>query len=68
MVLADHGAAVVIEEKNYNKEALFEVLDDFYQHPEKLKEYSRHAYELAILDTADRIYQEICALLEQKSK
>lgn len=62
MVLADHGAAIVIEEKNYNKEALFDVLEDFYLHPEKLKEYSRRAYELAILDTSERIYREIQTL------
>ncbi len=68
MVLADHGAAIVIEEKNYNKKKLFSVLENFYQHPELLKEYARHASELAILDTSDRIYQEIRRILNQKGR
>lgn len=68
MVLAERGAAIVIEEKNYDKEQLFAVLEDFYNHPEKLKEYSRHASELAILDTADRIYQEIRALFNRNGR
>ena len=68
MVLANHKAAIVIEEKNYDKKKLFQVLEDFYTHPEKLKEYSRHASELAILDTSERIYREIHRFYLQKGK
>ena len=68
MVLADHGAAIVIEEKNYDKQKLFDVLERFYRQPELLKEYARHASELAILDTSDRIYREIRRILDQKRR
>ena len=68
MVLADHGAAIVIEEKNYDKKKLFATLEEFYQHPERLKEYARHASELAVLDTSERIYQEIRRILSQKTR
>ncbi len=68
MVLAEHGAAIVIEEKSYKKAELFEILDDFYHHPEKLETYSRHAYEMAIFDTSDRIYREIQTFFAQKAE
>lgn len=68
MVLAEQHAAVVIEEKNYRKDALIKVLEGFYQNPELLKEYSKNASKMAILDTSERIYQTIHAFLEQNKK
>lgn len=68
MVLADHHAAIVIEEKDYQKEKLLAILEDFSAHPEKLMEYSKNASKLAILDTSDRIYQTIKTFLQKKGK
>lgn len=68
MVLVNHRAAIIMEEKNYDKKKLFAVLEDFYTHPEKLKEYSHNASELAILDTSERIYREIHRFYSQKRK
>ena len=46
-------AAIVIEEKNYNKEEFVAVVKDLCMNPEKLQELSRNASALAVLDTAD---------------
>ena len=61
MVLQQHGAAIVIEEKYYDREKLIEQLENLYQHPDVLRQYGKNASSLAILDTADRIYSEISA-------
>ena len=68
MVLANRHAAIVIEEKNYQKEQLIKTLDDFYEHPEHLKEYSKNASKMAILDTSERIYKAVHATLSEKKK
>ncbi len=63
MVLQNHGAAVVIEDKNYDKEKMIEVVKSFYNDRNKLIEYGENAKSLAILDTTKRIYDIICDLL-----
>ena len=68
MVLANQHAAIVIEEKNYQKEQLIGILDDFYEHPEHLKEYSKNASKMSILDTSERIYKAIHTILVEKKK
>lgn len=64
MVLQNHNAAIVIEEKNYSKKKLIEIVDDFYHNKDKLKEFSRNAAKLAILDTSERIYRSLEKLLK----
>ena len=44
------------------------ILDDFYEHPEHLKEYSKNASKMAILDTSERIYKAIHTILVEKKK
>lgn len=68
MVLADQGAAFVIEEKNYKKEEMIALLEDFCSHPEKRAEFARNASKMAILDTSERIYRAIHSYLSQKKK
>lgn len=63
-VLADHGAAVVVEEKDYKKELLIEQLNDWLSHPEKLVELSKNASQLAVMDTTKQICDRI--LTDQK--
>lgn len=59
MVLQRRGAAIVIEEKDYDKKKLIEQVENLYNNPDKLKEYGKNASSLAILDTAQRIYSKI---------
>ncbi|MGI5959318.1 MAG: undecaprenyldiphospho-muramoylpentapeptide beta-N-acetylglucosaminyltransferase [Massiliimalia sp.] len=62
MVLVNHQAACLIQEKEYDKKVLFQQIEDFYQHPEKLRQYGENAKKLAILDTAKRIYEDLMTL------
>lgn len=64
MVLANAGAACVIEEKELTGEKLVEVVKDLIADKEKLHQLGRNAAGMAILDANERIYQEITALLE----
>lgn len=63
MVLVNHEAAVLIEEGSYQKDVLLAVLDDLTSHPEKLSQMGKNASKLAILNTAERIYDIICQLI-----
>ena len=65
LVLQNHHAAIVIEEKNYNKEEFVAVVKDLCMNPEKLQELSRNASALAVLDTADQIYRAVRELVPQ---
>ncbi len=65
-VLADHGAAIVVEEKDYNREKLLSAVKDFAEHPEKAEELGRNAASLAVYDTAERICTAIGEFLQKK--
>lgn len=62
LVLENNKAGIVIEEKDYNKDKVIKIVESFYKDPEKLKEYGKNASKLAIMDTSDRIYNEIVLL------
>ncbi|WP_040196559.1 undecaprenyldiphospho-muramoylpentapeptide beta-N-acetylglucosaminyltransferase [Candidatus Soleaferrea massiliensis] len=62
-VLSQHGAAVVIEEKELTQRKLCDIVEDFLNHPQKLKEFGENAQKLAIIDANDRIYQILMKLL-----
>ena len=63
MVLQNHGAAVVVEDKNYDKDNMINIVKSFYDDKNKLAQYGKNAKSLAILDTTKRIYDIICQLL-----
>jgi UDP-N-acetylglucosamine--N-acetylmuramyl-(pentapeptide) pyrophosphoryl-undecaprenol N-acetylglucosamine transferase len=63
MVLANRGAAVVIEEKDLTGKRLVEVIRELVGDPQELENLGRNAASLAIADATDRIYGEILALL-----
>ena len=67
-VLADHGAAILIEEKDYQREQLIAQIDDLYQHPEKLDALGRNAAALAACDTTERIYALLMEELQKGRK
>ena len=62
MVLQNHHAAVVIEEKDYDKDAFIALVKELCTDREKLAELSRNASAMAVFDTADQIYREIVGL------
>lgn len=68
MVLVNRRAACLIQEKEYDKKAFLEMVEDFYTHPEKLQEYGENAGKLAILDTAKRIYDDLTAVGSKGAK
>lgn len=65
MVLQNNEAAVVFEEKNYDKDKLIEKVSSFYNDREKLERYSKNASKLAIIDTADRIYNSVVKMVNK---
>ena len=65
MVLADHHAAIVIEEAKYDKQAFLSIIRDLLINPEKLMELSKNASALAVFDTSEQIYQIITDLLSK---
>ncbi len=64
-VLEDHRAAILVEEKDYSKEAIIERIEELYHSPEKLKELGKNAASLAVYDTTRQIYDRI---MEELSK
>lgn len=63
MVLVNHGAAMLIEEKDYKKEEFLRMVESVYQDREKLAQLGKNASKLAILDSTERIYRLICGLI-----
>ncbi len=63
MVLQNHRAAIVVEEKNYQKEQMIQMVKEFSENPSLCKEYSKNASSLAVLDTCERMYNHLLQLL-----
>ncbi len=63
--LADVNASILIEEKNYDSKKLIEKLEKLYENPESLKELSKNASSLAVVDTNERIYNIIMSKLNK---
>lgn len=59
MVLANDGAAVVIEEKDLTGDRLVQEVSRLIEHPDTLREYGRNASRHAVLDATERIYRAI---------
>lgn len=65
MVLQNHEAAVVIEEKNLSGKLLCQTVEDLVSQPQRLESLGRNAAQLAILGANESIYQEMLALLQR---
>lgn len=65
MVLANHEAGVVIEEKDLTGELLCKMVKELTEDPNKLKKLSENAKSLAITDANERIRKEIKSLYER---
>lgn len=66
MVLQNHDAARVIEEKDLTPERLRETVAALCSDPKTLRKLGENARKLAVLDANDRIYREIMELLKEK--
>jgi len=63
MVLQEHGAAVVIEEKELTGEKLCREVEGLIASPDTLRQLGKNAQDMAILDSNERIYREIFQLI-----
>lgn len=61
-VLADAGASILIEDKDYNRDAMIEKMKWLYEHPEERQKMSAAASALAVIDTPRRIYDVLMEL------
>lgn len=64
MVLKKHGAAEVITEVNYQKEAFLQLVEQMVGDKKKLAEFGANASKLAVLNTTERIYHIIKKLIQ----
>lgn len=62
MVLQKAGAALVVEEKDYQPQWLIGEVQRFVDSPERVASFSAAASRLATLDTAQRI----CQMIEER--
>ncbi len=63
-VLADHNAAILLEEKDLTGEVLIRQINRLADHPQERKALCENARQMAVFDATDRIVQEILALME----
>lgn len=59
MVLKCKNAAFLIEEKDYDKGKIVDIVKELYENREKLKELGDNALQLAVIDTTRLIYDKI---------
>lgn len=64
MVLQNHNAAIVIEEKNLNGQNLCQIVEDLVNDKARLEAFGKNARKLAILDANQKITEEIMNLLK----
>lgn len=59
MVLVNHRAALLIEEKKYDKNEFISMIEELCESKDKLQQFGKNASKLAILDTTKRIYDTV---------
>lgn len=64
MVLKDQGACFILEESDYTKEKLINLITQLIGDREMLAEVSKKAGSLAVFDTTKRIYESIIQLVK----
>lgn len=65
MVLADAGAAICVEQKDFTSQFLIDTVEELINNPDKLERLSENARKLFISDTNDRIYGVLKELIEK---
>lgn len=64
MVLVDAGAAYLIEEEHYEKDAFLAMVEGLVNDREKLASFGKAAKALGVTDTVDRVYALLMKLLD----
>ena len=64
MILQKNRAAIVVEEKNYNKFKLIKLVNSLYENKSLLHEFSRNSKLLAMPDSTKLIFDNIMLLLK----
>ena len=67
-VLADAGAAILLEEKDLNAESITEAVEKLYSEREERERMSESISEFVNADVGKMIYEEIRALIDAKEK
>ena len=62
--LAENGAAIVLDNKNCDHEAIIQNIDKLLGNPKELKKMSEGAYKKAKVNVAEKIIEEICTILD----
>lgn len=65
MALVSRGAAVLIEEKDLNGEALRKKVEELFEKPETIAELGRNAKKMGISDANERIYKILKEVLAE---
>lgn len=65
-ILADRGAAVVLQESECTGEVLYQTATRLLQNPQRLTEMSQALHQLAVVDCCERILQVIFDLAKQR--
>ena len=68
MSLVEKNAAVMIEEKDLTPEKLTEEIDKLASDPDRLREYSENAKNMAVSDASKRIYSVIIETIATSKK
>ena len=64
--LEDDGACIILEEEDFNKDSLVNLLDKTLNDKEKLKSMKSALLKRGIIDSATRIYEEILKLVRDE--
>lgn len=67
-VLADKGAAILIEEKDLSSDSITKAVEAVYSDRERAKKMSEAIGELANANIGDEIYEQITRLIKNKAK
>lgn len=57
--LADNGACIIVEEKDFSKDKIIYEIDKLFDHKKEYEEMVTNSKKLGIVDSATRIYEEV---------
>lgn len=66
--LEDNNAAVILEEKDFSKENLIDLIDKTINDDNKLKTMSTNSKKMGVTDSATRVYNEIDKLVRDDNR
>lgn len=66
MVLVNHGAAKLIQENEYDRDAFLKMIEQLRNHPEEVEQMGKQVKELCIPNTTELIYEDMMTLLGKR--